>query len=70
MVRYKTVHFTTVCYTIFKTVNFTKSIKSVDTEDKSTSPWAGWTLGLTLIYPGYGQSQPTELHQRMDWSGH
>jgi hypothetical protein len=32
------VHYTTVFYTIFKTVKFTNSIKSVDIEEKSTSP--------------------------------
>ncbi len=33
----------------------------------STNPWIGWACSLTLPNPEYGQSQPTELHQPMDW---
>jgi hypothetical protein len=35
-------------------------------QQSSTNPWVGWALSLTGLYPGYGQSQSTELHQSMD----
>jgi hypothetical protein len=41
-----TEHYTTVCSTIFKHCNSQKSIKLIDTEEKSTNPWICWIFGL------------------------
>jgi hypothetical protein len=34
-----------------------------------TSPRTGWSFSLTYPKDENGQSQPTEIHQPMDWLG-
>ncbi len=57
-VRYKTVHRfcgmlhngtlqNSVLHFFQEQYNSQKSIKSVDTEDKATNTWIGWTFGLS-----------------------